>query len=201
MNPPENRKFLTPIPVATGMGGCGEIRAGGLDQIVVENPVSPHEDEFVRANEIRYLAQRNALITLTKETQRDQMELAEAFLRITETTARTLGVGRVSIWRHNEERSKIECLDLFQLTTASHSSGMELVASEYPAYFQGLETMELIAADNAVLDPHTFEFTEGYLGPLGIGSMMDVPVRLADRVDYLLCCEHVGRPRRWTSAV
>jgi PAS domain S-box-containing protein len=156
------------------------------------------QTEVMRSNELRYLTQRNALIALTRETQPEMLRIEDAFLRIIETTARTLGVDRVSIWRFTEERDRIECLDLYELARDSHSAGLTLNASDYPSYFEGIETMELIAADDAVNHPITREFADAYLLPLEIGSMMDVPVRLGDRVDHLLCCEHVGPRRAWT---
>lgn len=154
--------------------------------------------EVLRANELRYLTQRNALIALTRETQPEILRIEEAFLRITETTARTLGVDRVSIWRFTEDHKGIECLDLYEPARDRHSAGYTLIASDYPTYFECIETMELITADDAVNDPRTCEFSDAYLLPLGIGSMMDVPVRLGNRVNHLLCCEHIGPMRHWT---
>lgn len=156
-------------------------------------------DESARDNEKRYLEQRNALIALTRETQMQNLRLEEAFLKISETTARTLAVERVSIWKHSDDGSRIECLDLYDMKTGAHASGTTLVAAEYPAYFKGLDSMELIAADDAVRNPYTCEFAEAYLKPLGIGAMLDVPVRPGGRLNYLLCCEHVGPPRIWKS--
>jgi PAS domain S-box-containing protein len=155
-------------------------------------------DEVLRANELRYLTQRNALIALTRETQPEILRIEDALLRITETTARTLGVERVSVWRFTDERGGIECLDLYESARNRHSAGATLIASDYPTYFKCIESMELLAADDAINNPGTREFSENYLKPLGIGSMMDVPVRLGDRVDHLLCCEHVGPVRHWT---
>jgi len=154
--------------------------------------------EVLRANELRYLNQRNALIALTRDTQAEILEIEVALRRITETTARTLGVDRVGIWRFTEDRKSIECLDLYEQAQARHSAGFTLNASDYPAYFESIEAMELIAADDAVNDPSTREFRDAYLMPLGIGSMIDVPVLLENRVEHLLCCEHVGPVRQWT---
>ena len=74
-----------------------------------------------------------------------------------------------------------------------------LVAADYPAYFTALTEMDVIAADDAHNDPCTCGFSAGYLTPLGIGAMMDVPVLLGNQVDHLLCCEHIGPARRWTA--
>jgi PAS domain S-box-containing protein len=155
-------------------------------------------DETLCSNELRYLTQRNALIALTRDTRPEILHIEEAFLRITETTARTLGVDRVSIWRYTHDPKGIECLDLYEPAADRHSSGSSLTASGFPHYFECLETMELIAADDAVNDRCTRELRDGYLIPLGIGAMMDVPVRLGNRVEHLLCCEHVGPMRQWT---
>lgn len=154
--------------------------------------------DLQRSNELRYLVQRNALISLTRETQPSAAGVDCAFRRITETTARTLGVGRVSVWRFSRDRSAIECLDLYELAEDRHSAGVVLVADRYPRYFEGLEKRELIAADDALSDPQTCEFAEAYLIPLGIGSMLDVPVRMGAQADHLLCCEHIGPARVWT---
>ena len=160
--------------------------------------IPQQQAQVLKANKLRYLTQRNALIALTRETQPEILHIEDALLRITETTARTLDVGRVSIWRYTDDRKGIECLDLFESATGRHSSGTFLVASRYPDYFRCLETMELIAADDAENDPCTHELRDSYLVPLEIGAMMDVPVRLGNRVEHLLCCEHLGPKRSWT---
>ncbi len=154
-------------------------------------------EESMHANELRYLEQRNALISLTKTISPDSSEILDAFRRITETSARTLGVARVSIWRFTEDRSAIECLDLFELESGKHTSGSRLMAADYPAYFKGICEMELITADDAHQDPSTHEFSNNYLMPLGIGAMMDVPIHFQNSVEYLLCNEHVGPARHW----
>jgi PAS domain S-box-containing protein len=159
----------------------------------------PNDVEVTRANEVRYLEQRNALITLTRNTQSDSPGILSALRRITETTARTLKVARVSIWRFSGDRKTIECLDLYQLEAGEHAPGTTLVAAKYPAYFNGLAGMELIAADDALTDPCTFEFSECYLRPLGISSMMDVPIHVGGEVSYVLCNEHIGPSRQWTA--
>ncbi len=74
---------------------------------------------------------------------------------------------------------------------------MELTASVCPNYFRALFEEDIIAADDARNDPLTREFTETYLVPLGITSMMDVPIRLDNKMVGILCCEHLGPLRQW----
>jgi signal transduction histidine kinase/CheY-like chemotaxis protein len=73
-----------------------------------------------------------------------------------------------------------------------------LTSAENPAYFRALAGEErAIAAHDARKDPRTSEFLRNYLSPLGIGAMLDAPIRLKGQVVGVLCSEHVGGPRRW----
>jgi len=66
------------------------------------------------------------------------------------------------------DRSKIHCLNLYEQTPNRHSSGAELAAVNYPAYFQALQTERTIAADDAYNDPRTYEFGTAYLPAVGV---------------------------------
>ena len=151
------------------------------------------------AEDRRYQRQRNALIHLASSAPpKDDQSLQEAFQRLSEVAARTLEVDRVSIWRYNGQRTGIRCLDLYERTDNRHSSGLEISASDNPAYFQALIEADVLAADDAHRDDRTRQFSEGYLVPLGITSMMDAVIRLGGGVVGVLCCEHTGRMRRWS---
>ncbi|GAA5121511.1 PAS domain S-box protein [Luteolibacter yonseiensis] len=168
--------------------------------VAVERDVTQRkaEEEANRADELRYLVQRNALIALTKSNANDSSAILTAFRQITETSAKTLNVARVSIWRFTEDRGALECMDLFQLDSNEHSSGMVLAAADYPVYFNGIACMEPITAVDAHTDPYTRDFSKNYLSPLGIGAMMDVPIHYKNSVNHVLCLEHVGSFRHWT---
>ncbi len=119
---------------------------------------------------------------------------------VTETVARALEIDRVSIWRFDKERAAIVCQDLYAVSTGSHTAGAVLHADTIPAYFRAMAENEVIAADDARHDPRTRELAAGYLEPIGIASMLDVPVLVAGVLDGVLCCEHVGARRVWTQA-
>ncbi|MEO7272387.1 MAG: PAS domain S-box protein [Vicinamibacterales bacterium] len=147
----------------------------------------------------RYLAQRDALVELTANPVLSGEDRAAAFRLITELQARTLGVARASIWQHTDDRSAILCLDLFEAAAGRHSSGMRMPAADYPAYFAALTRTDVIVANQARTDPDTAELASGYLVPLDISSMLDAAVRLRGRVEGVVCCEHVGPARTWTT--
>lgn len=152
-------------------------------------------EEAQKRTRDRVIRQQAATLTLAKEPH-DTLE--GTLRRITETVAETLAVERVSIWTFNEDRTAIQCLDLFHLAERRHEQGTTLSVTQYPRYFAALEESLTIAASHARTDPRTSEFTEGYLIDLGISSMMDAPIRHRGLTIGVLCHEHIGAPREWT---
>jgi len=145
----------------------------------------------------RVIRQLSALNDLSRSNPLQARDLPAALGRMTDVVARTLKTERVSIWRYNHAHSAISCAELYELSAHRHSSGAELLIEDYPAYFKALAASDLIAADDAHRDARTCEFSERYLQPLGITSMMDVPIYVAGRLDGVLCHEHVGARRQW----
>lgn len=125
--------------------------------------------------------------------------LDETIQRVDETSARQLQCARVSVWVLDRARTKISCRDLFERDAKKHSSGLELARSAFPTYFEALEHERTIAAHQAQLDPRTSCFTESYLKPNGITSMLDVPVWASGRMIGVVCHEHVGPARTWNA--
>ncbi|MGZ5970246.1 MAG: GAF domain-containing protein [Polyangiales bacterium] len=124
-------------------------------------------------------------------------EVDSTIRRITEAAAMTINVERVSVWWLDGKRTKITCADLFERTTRKHSSGIELMAKDFPAYFRAIETERTIAAHDAHKDPRTSCFSQPYLGPLGINSMLDVPIWAGQKMVGVVCHEHIGPKRTW----
>jgi len=155
------------------------------------------EAEAQRVERLR--AQQAALVELAKNKAIHGGELAKAFRAITEIAAQTMLVGRASVWLHDEGRSAIRLMDLYEPALGRHTDGTVLFAKDYPAYFREIETEErAIAAQDAHADPRTREFAASYLTPIGIGAMLDAPIRLKGRVVGVLCHEHLGGARTWT---
>ncbi len=116
-----------------------------------------------------------------------------------ETIARALGIERVSIWFFNDDRSVLRCVELYELSLNHHTDGAQLESEMYPRYFAALENGRAVAANDAVNDPNTSEFAQGYLKPIGITSMLDAPIRREGRVAGVVCLEHVGMRRTWST--
>lgn len=170
------------------MGQNGHLapRAGEATYLPRENPL------FVR----QQLGRQAALLQLARL---DKSNLPATLRTITEVDAQTLGVERVSVWRFDSNRTAIRCDDMFFLSQGKHEKGLILQARDYPSYFRALEDSYTIAAGDAWSDPRTWEFGSGYLAENGITSMMDAPIWDGGRLIGIVCHEHTGPPRSWTS--
>jgi EAL domain-containing protein (putative c-di-GMP-specific phosphodiesterase class I)/GGDEF domain-containing protein len=138
-----------------------------------------------------------ALKALHRLAQRDEDDVPG---RILEMTATTLDVARASLWSLTPGRRAIRCRRMFERTSGMHDPDIELPCDAAPAYFHAIEGLLVLAAEDAQRDPRTIELAASYLEPLGIGAILDVPVCEFGEIVGVLCLEHVGSVRRWTSA-
>lgn len=165
--------------------------------IVFASDITRHQEEQALLNKKNELALRYQA-GLLEMAKLENLELSLAIKRIVETNAKTLKVDRVSLWLYNADCSEIICQSLYSSHDEHFEQGMVLQSNQYPEYFKALEESRTIAASNARQDPRTSEFTENYLKPLNIFSMMDVPIRLRGKVIGVLCHEQVGEIREWS---
>ncbi len=155
------------------------------------------EDQPESLSSLRLL--HDALGTLMRSDELSRGDVAGAIALVTETASRLLEVARASVWRLGVGRGSIECSDLYEKVDKAHSSGVVLKNDDAPAYFEAIGHARAIAAHDAHTDPRTQEFTESYLAPLGITSMLDAPILLRGDLVGVLCLEHVGAKRYWRS--
>ena len=116
---------------------------------------------------------------------------------IARLTAHTLKVSRVSIWTFNKQDRVLESVVCYDLETEQFLDKLTLDLSKYPHYEQALNTTRIIDAPDARMHRHTFEFTESYLKPLGIYSMLDITFSLDGELNGLICCEQKHDVRTW----
>jgi len=149
----------------------------------------------MRERSERIIRHQAVLLKLNKMTE---MDLAATSHTTTEEVARTLDVARVGLWFIEDQGVRMVCQDLYKMGENQHEKDLQMLLQDYPRYIQALEASRIVAADDVARDPRTDEFTQGYAQPLGITSMMDVPLRSHGKLVGVLCCEHVGPTRQWT---
>lgn len=138
------------------------------------------------------------LVQLARSNTFQKANLTARLQEITEVAAKTLLVKRVGVWLYNQDRTAIECIDLYEIEKNRHTSGQVLIKESYPNYFLSLETERSIAVDDAMNDKRTQELSASYLSELGITSLLDAPIWLGGRVVGVVCHEQFGEVHQWT---
>jgi len=155
-------------------------------------------EEEIREKERRLSKQNKTLLEISRHKPLYYDNLNEALRKITEASAKTMEVERVSVWLYNENRSKIDCIELYVRSVNRHSQGAVLMAKDYPAYFKALEEERTIVASDAYTDPRTKEFSGSYLKSHNITSMIDASIWLDGKMVGVVCHEHTGTGRQWS---
>jgi PAS domain S-box-containing protein len=108
---------------------------------------------------------------------------------LTKEVTESIDADRCSIWLYNSDKTSIICQQLYIKKEDEWYSGAEMYKKDFIAYFEHLEINPIIIANNAETHTATYCFVEGYLKPLGIKSMLDVPIMYRGDVIGVVCIE------------
>lgn len=140
-----------------------------------------------------------ALLELARARIIESGDLTAAFAAVTEIGARGLEVRRASVWMLEQDGKRLRCRALYDAEAPGETGERAIDVQQYPAYFAALAAGRSLPAENARTDPATHELAPGYLDVLGITSMLDAPIRLHDAIAGVVCLEHVGPTRTWST--
>jgi two-component system sensor histidine kinase/response regulator len=161
---------------------------------------TPERDEEERqALLYRAQRQREAVFRAATSDAVSSGDFAAAAKVLTEIAAEALDVDQVGIWLFSEDRSELTCRDLFRRKPGRHSADLVIFTKDFPRYFDTFLTGIAVDAGDALNDERTSEFTEGYLLPFGITSMLDAAIRVRGEIVGVVCFENMGPLRKWTS--
>ena len=150
----------------------------------------------LRNAEANLRKQNERLVELAKSDAITSGDLNQVLREITETAVEVVDVARASIWYYNADN--IELANLYEQQAKTHSDGLVLHEKDYPAYFKALQDDGKIVANDAHRNSRTSEFSEGYLTPLGITSMLDTTAQVGGETKAVICLEHIGKRRSWS---
>ena len=122
--------------------------------------------------------------------------IEQAFQNATQISSDTLKIERVSVWLYSDSKDRIDCHALYS-RSQGHLTGLVLKRSDFPDYFDALDTARPLAIEDATTHPATACFTDIYLKPNQIRAMLDIPLYYNGRVAGVLCHEHTGSTRHW----
>ncbi len=130
----------------------------------------------------------------------NSLSFAEKIKIITSTTATFLNADRCSIWFFDEQKTSITCKSVYLKEKNHQSEGMSLFSNDYPSYFKNVLNQSFIFAPDAHTHPATKEFSENYLKPFGINSMLDVPIVNSANKVGVICIEYLSKKESYADS-
>jgi len=118
---------------------------------------------------------------------------------LTKEVTESIDTDRCSIWLYGKTKDSIVCQQLYINSEKNWYQGFELFEKDCKPYFDTLKTNPIIVANDALGHKATSCFTENYLKPLGINSMLDIPIMYKGEVIGVICIESLKR-REWNNA-
>lgn len=143
--------------------------------------------------------QSDALIELSRKMSRARGGLDCMLGIINETGANTLRADRCSVWLASKTGNMWTCRDIFDRRGKRHDSGMTFRSSAHADYLQALSHGRTIAAADSRHDKRFKQFAGDYLGPDGVKSSVDAPVRRNGKVIAVVSLEQTAHPRHWSA--
>ncbi|WP_166268916.1 sensor domain-containing phosphodiesterase [Marinobacter caseinilyticus] len=119
---------------------------------------------------------------------------------LTRLCCELLGVDRVGVWKLSPDGQTLineRLTDSKAANPATESPDLLLEREHHPHYFEALASARIIEAPDAQNDQRTHSFSDQYLKPNGIVSMLDAPIFDCGHLGGVLCLEN-RTERTWT---
>lgn len=115
----------------------------------------------------------------------------------------TLGIDRVSVWLFDDHTQPRFLLNVANTDWSGQTDRIDyakLSIEHFPSYFAAILSGQSIAVIDAEIDKRTSEFTDDYLRPNGIKTLLDTVIFKNGIPHGIVCCEGFDAPRVWQAA-
>jgi PAS domain S-box-containing protein len=129
------------------------------------------------------------LISQSRNPLFQEGKIEEGAKILTKQVVDSIDADRASIWLYGPEQKSIICQQLYIKSEDEFYQNIELFEKDFKPYFDALKENPTIIANDAETHPSTSCFTETYLKPLGIKSMLDVPIIHQNKMIGVICIE------------
>jgi len=163
-----------------------------------------HLEEEKRAREeqqrmvMRTRRQNDVLLRLAIDPNLAAGRLGPAARSIAAESAEAIDVERVALCRLAEDGSFVS-LDEYTRSSGRHDSGNPMPKARSLGFSRTLESGRVVAVHDTGEDPRTQKLYEQFWRPHNVAACLSAPVRVQGRVIGVVCLDHVGAPREWTT--
>ncbi|NIB43455.1 PAS domain S-box protein [Pseudomaricurvus alkylphenolicus] len=165
--------------------------------IVYDITAEVERSQSISLENERVQKQKEAITELTFNILSSQKGMQEKLYAIAAAASNVLQVSRASIWIFSDDRKVMDCYTLVEHGNNVDDLPNALVLDDYPIYFQSLRESTRIDVEDTQSDRRVSELLHAYLLPLGIRSMLDVPITRDAKMAGVLCLEHKHDVRKW----
>jgi PAS domain S-box-containing protein len=137
-------------------------------------------------------------IALQEISRLDNTDFDTIVSRITESTTRTLELGRTSVWLIDETSSALICRDRYLYRKNLHHSGTSVKPENYLNFIRIISDKGMISAADTASEHDLAGLAECVLIPDGVVSGLYIALRMSGRVCGFLACESLENIREWT---
>lgn len=137
--------------------------------------------------------------TLVDQSHNDLFYLGktqEGAKELTKQITESIDADRCSIWLYGPNKESIVLEQLYIRAEDSFYQEIELFKKDFTPYFDALDHDPIIIAHDAEKHTATSCFRDSYLRPLGIKSMLDVPIIYKGEIIGVVCIENLTL-RKW----
>lgn len=163
--------------------------------VVVSEFLKKSKQEKINNDYMRKL--NDVLISQTHNELFYEGNLSDGAKELTKEVTETIDTDRCSIWLYKDNKKDIlVCEQIYVKSEKKWYQNIELMKIDFEQYFSHLLIDPVIIADDAEKHPATSCFTKTYLRPLGIKSMLDIPITYRGVVIGVICIESLSL-RSW----
>lgn len=125
-----------------------------------------------------------------------QKDVDEMMIEFSKHVLAVLKIERVSIWLYNKTEDALISISEYDLRTDLFNKDTVLTKEQFPAYFNAISTNKILIAENTFTHKSTIEFTNDYLIPFDVISLMDIPLRISGEIIGVMCYEKTGKTEK-----
>ncbi|HRD39092.1 MAG TPA: histidine kinase dimerization/phosphoacceptor domain -containing protein [Bacteroidia bacterium] len=107
-----------------------------------------------------------------------------------------LKIERISVWLFNPDKTAIISAGEYDLRSRAFKKNSVLTQAEHPHYFEAINHNKILLVPNTYKHVSTEEFTDDYLKPNDIISLMDIPLRIEGELIGVMCFEKTGKTEK-----
>ena len=155
-------------------------------------------ESVLKATEMRLKRQNRALRDLAMRDHSDGSSLEEIIQFYTETIAHAMNAQRVGVWIYNDDRSRAESIDLYDLQQQRHSQARGFAMADAAEFFATLEWERFISVADVGQAPQLNDLYRTWLEPQRVGAMLGLSIHAGGDAVGMVLVEQLGSSREWT---